>query len=466
MAVNDAVPIPEGVDVRTAAALLHDGPTALKLTQVTSISRDDAVLVLGASGGLGLALVQLARARARRVVAVARDAAKRERIAAFGPDSVIDPEDPEWVHRAGDALGPGGATVIFDNVGTSLGPAAFPLLAETGHFSAHATHDGAFTALDPAQVRERRATVTGIEPVQLRGDELAELTGRSFAAAAVGELRPVIGQTFALQQAAAAHRAIESRRVFGKTLLTTARQTPPCRLGQTAARWAADRFRRSTSARSTISCATRTRVRRRVPLVSRSDIRGRRRSFSAGAAPTGAGEIPRSADTTPHRAKPVAGPAGSDRRTRHTCRSCRHRAWPRHALCAPALAQANRQHRCRSAGPPPRWCHHPPACRTPAHYHAQGGWPAPPDAHAWRHGELRGLVEQRPDPSHRWESSSELPINHTRRPTSAWPAGPVPAPRRKAADHRRHRMKVDDRVGATGSPWMMMAVALVVGSGA
>jgi NADPH2:quinone reductase len=222
VAVSDAVPIPDGVDGRTAAALLHDGPTALKLAQVTGISREDAVLVLGASGGLGLALVQLARARAGRVVAVARDAAKRARIAAVGPDAVIDPEDPAWVQRAGDALGPAGATVIFDNVGPSLGPDAFGLLSEAGHFSAHATHGGEFTCLDPAQVRERGATVTGIEQVQLPSDELAELTGRAFAAAALGELRPVIGQTFPLQQAAAAHRAIEGRRVFGKTLLTTA----------------------------------------------------------------------------------------------------------------------------------------------------------------------------------------------------------------------------------------------------
>ena len=58
-----------------------------------------------------------------------------------------------------------------------------------------------------------------VEPVQLPGPELAALTGRAFAAAAAGELRPVIGQAFSLEHAAAAHRAIESRQVFGKTLL-------------------------------------------------------------------------------------------------------------------------------------------------------------------------------------------------------------------------------------------------------
>jgi NADPH:quinone reductase len=223
VAVEDLVPIPEGVDVRVAAALLHDGPTALKLAQVTAVSAEDTVLLLGASGGLGIALLQLARARARRIVAVARDHTKRARIAALGADAVIDPEDPAWLTRTSEALGRAGATVILDNVGTSLGPQAIGLLAEGGRFSAHATHGGGFTALDPDQLRDRSMTVTGIEQVQLPPREFAELTGRAFASAAAGELQPVIGQTFPLEHAAEAHRAIESRRVFGKTLLTIAR---------------------------------------------------------------------------------------------------------------------------------------------------------------------------------------------------------------------------------------------------
>src|SRR5205085_2832687 len=52
VAVDGAVSIPEGLEVRDAAALLHDGPTALKLLEVTQLSSEDDVLVLGASGGL------------------------------------------------------------------------------------------------------------------------------------------------------------------------------------------------------------------------------------------------------------------------------------------------------------------------------------------------------------------------------------------------------------------------------
>jgi len=219
--VDDAVPIPPGLEVRDAAALLHDGPTALELLEVTRLSSDDDVLVLGASGGLGLLLVQLARSHARRVVAVARGAAKCARIAELGADAVIDTDYDDWVIRARAALGSDGAQIILDNVGASLGAAAFELLAMGGRYSAHGTPSGAFTTLDPTAVRERQATVTGIETVQLTTGEIAELTRRAFATAAVGRLTPVIGQTFALAHAADAHTAIEKRQVFGKTLLIT-----------------------------------------------------------------------------------------------------------------------------------------------------------------------------------------------------------------------------------------------------
>jgi NADPH2:quinone reductase len=110
--------------------------------------------------------------------------------------------------------------VIFDNAGAALGPAAFALLAEGGRFSAHSAASGP-TSLDEDAVRERHATATGIEPVQLSPAQIAPLSAEAFARAVAGELAPVVGQTFALSDAAAAHAAIEARSVFGKTLLFT-----------------------------------------------------------------------------------------------------------------------------------------------------------------------------------------------------------------------------------------------------
>jgi NADPH2:quinone reductase len=225
--VERLVPVPDGVSVEQAAALLHDGPTALALFDHLRAGAGDAVLVLGASGGLGLLSVQLARRRADRVVAVARDPAKIARIRELGPDAVVDSDGPDWIADARAALPVKGADVVLDNIGGPLGRAALDLVAPGGRHSAHGTPAGRFAAVDAAEARQRGITSSGIEAVQMPPDRLTDYFRRALAAAADGTLRPVIGQTFPLDRAADAHAAIEARTVFGKTLLTASAQHPP-----------------------------------------------------------------------------------------------------------------------------------------------------------------------------------------------------------------------------------------------
>jgi NADPH:quinone reductase len=213
--------VPAGLDLRDAAALLHDGPTSLALFEGTRIGRGDRVLVVGASGGLGIVSVQLARARGARVVAAARDERKLRRIRELGADAVVDSEAPDWVEQARAALGGEGADVILDNIGGRVGEAAFVAIGPGGRFSAHGSPSGGFAAIDPAEADRRGVTVRGIQDVQLTGADLKRLTERALAEAAAGRVKPVIGQTFPLARAAEAHAAIERRAVFGKTLLVT-----------------------------------------------------------------------------------------------------------------------------------------------------------------------------------------------------------------------------------------------------
>ncbi len=105
---------------------------------------------------------------------------------------------------------------MLDNVGGELGRAAVGLVARGGRFSAHGTPAGSFTDVDPTSTA-RGITLHGITDVQFDHAELRRLT---VAALAEPALQPVIGQTFPLEKAADAHRAIAERVVFGKTLLT------------------------------------------------------------------------------------------------------------------------------------------------------------------------------------------------------------------------------------------------------
>jgi NADPH:quinone reductase len=213
------VQVPDSLGLSEAAALLHDGPTALGLAERARLEPGDWALVLGAAGGLGILLVQLARAAGARVVGAARGKQKLDLIREFGADAVADYSEQSWLDRVCEVTGGAGPDVVFDGVGGQVGLAAFGITARGGQFSAHGAASGAFTEADRQQADQRRITVRGIDQVQFAAADLKRLAGRALSDAVAGKIKPVIGQTVPLQQAAAAHAAMEARSVIGKSLL-------------------------------------------------------------------------------------------------------------------------------------------------------------------------------------------------------------------------------------------------------
>ncbi|MFI6482081.1 zinc-binding dehydrogenase [Nonomuraea sp. NPDC050663] len=193
------IPVPEALEPVQAAALLQAGPAALALVEAAALTEGDRVLITAAAGGLGTLLVQLAAASGAHVVAVAGGDGKRALALDLGAARALGYADelPE-------------VDVVFDGVGGAVGEAAFARTRR--RFFAYGVASGS-----PAPVQGDR--VTGMEQVQFSPERHAELTSRVLALAARGGLRPVIGLTEPLHRAAAAHEAIESRSVLGKTLL-------------------------------------------------------------------------------------------------------------------------------------------------------------------------------------------------------------------------------------------------------
>jgi NADPH:quinone reductase len=214
------IPVPDEVDLPGAAALLHDGATALGLAERTGIGRGELVLILGAAGGLGVLLVQLAHAAGARVIAAARGQAKLDLLSGLGADATVDYGQAGWTERAVQAGGGTGPQVVFDGVGGQLGAEAFEIMPPGGRFSAHGSPSGAFARIDPHEATRRQITVRGIEQAQFRDDEHAQLASSALAKLAAGQIKPYIGQTFRMAKAADAHAAIEARATTGKTLLT------------------------------------------------------------------------------------------------------------------------------------------------------------------------------------------------------------------------------------------------------
>jgi NADPH:quinone reductase len=215
----DLIPVPSGLGLADAAALLHDGSTAFMLTKRVPIGLADWVLVTAAGGGMGVLLVQLARAVGGRVIGAARGPAKLELARNAGARAAVDYSEPGWTEQVRELTAGHGADVVFDGTGGELGRAAFEVTARGGEFSAHGTTNGYFTRIDPEEAARREITVHRLgdhDPVAFR----AHVT-TALAVAAAGRLRPVIGQAFPLDRAAEAHAAIEARATVAKTLLLT-----------------------------------------------------------------------------------------------------------------------------------------------------------------------------------------------------------------------------------------------------
>jgi NADPH:quinone reductase len=220
VAAERLVRVPDGLGLREAAAVLHDGRTAMRLAEIVDVRPGEWLLVNAAGGGLGALLVQLAHTAGAYVIGAAGGKRKRDLATELGADLVVDYSDPNLLQEVvRDATGGAGADAVFDGAGGEVGLAAFAVTAPGGRFSAYGSPGGGFATVDCADAERRGITLSGIEDVQLGPAEGKRLTEKALAAVASGRMSPVMGQTFPLEQAAEAHAAIEARDVIGKTLL-------------------------------------------------------------------------------------------------------------------------------------------------------------------------------------------------------------------------------------------------------
>ncbi|MEU1511860.1 zinc-binding dehydrogenase [Streptomyces sp. NPDC005811] len=220
LAVTDAArlhEIPPDLDFAAAVAMIGTGRTALGVLQFAELGPEAVVLVPAAAGGIGTLLVQYARSTGATVVGLAGGPRKTALAAANGADPAVDYDDPDWPGKVRAALGGRAVTVVLDGVGGKVAPEAVALLGPGGRhlvfgWSAEGVRDGKGHFVEGVS-----QSVLG--PVMLeRAGGLRALEERALAEAAAGRLTPAV-QRFPLAEAAAAHRALETRRTVGKVVL-------------------------------------------------------------------------------------------------------------------------------------------------------------------------------------------------------------------------------------------------------
>jgi NADPH2:quinone reductase len=213
------IPLPDDVSFDTAAALLLQGLTAQYLTRDSHpLRRGESALVHAAAGGVGLLLVQIAKAIGARVLGVTSSATKRDAVLAAGADAAaLDAED--WV-AAARALADGGVDVAYDSVGSTL-MRSFEAVRTGGHVVFYGMAGGDPPLIDPRMLMDSSKSLTGgdLWNVLRSADERRNRAAELFGWVRSGSLKVQIAARFPLAEGAAAHAFLESRRSSGKVLL-------------------------------------------------------------------------------------------------------------------------------------------------------------------------------------------------------------------------------------------------------
>lgn len=209
-----AYSLPDHLDAATAVAAIGTGRTAAAILEFAAITPDDVVAVTSAAGGLGVLLLQGVRAVGAAAIGVAGGPDKVAVAAKHGADPSLDRRSPDWIEGAG-AHGP--LTVVLDGVGGEVGQALYERLAPGGRLVRYGWASGTQNAYDDPE----RPVVDVLGPPIM--SRLAEFERAALDAAADGTRVPHVGATFALADAAAAHRALEEGATTGKVVLLAGR---------------------------------------------------------------------------------------------------------------------------------------------------------------------------------------------------------------------------------------------------
>jgi NADPH2:quinone reductase len=212
VAADRAYELPDALDAVTAVAAIGTGRTAMGILDLAAIKPTDVVAVASAAGGLGVLLLQAARNAGARAIALAGGPAKLEVAARFGATSGIDYRTADWPARLAEEPP---LTLVLDGVGGEVGRVLYERLVPGGRLVRYGWSSGEQNTYDDPE----RPVIDVLGPSIM--DRLAELEQRALAAAADGRLVPYVGSIFPLADAAAAHRAIETRTSKGKVVLVT-----------------------------------------------------------------------------------------------------------------------------------------------------------------------------------------------------------------------------------------------------
>jgi NADPH:quinone reductase len=226
------LPIPNGMDDLTAAAIPETFFTVwTNVFERGRLQAGETALLHGGTSGIGTTAIQLAAARGARVFATAGSDDKCRACEQLGAERGINYKTEDFGAVVKELTGGRGIDVILDHIGAEYFERNVAVLAINGRLVQIGLMGGGSKAtLDLNQVLRRWLTVTGStlrnRTVDEKGQIAAALRREVWPLLETGRIKPVVYRTFPLEDAAEAHRLMESSAHIGKIVLTTRTERP------------------------------------------------------------------------------------------------------------------------------------------------------------------------------------------------------------------------------------------------
>lgn len=224
---RQVMPVPENLSLIEAAAIPEALATAwANLVMAGKLTAGNSVLILGGSGGVGSLAIQLASNLGATVLTTAGSADRVARCRELGAHHAFDHREVNIVDAVKAATDGRGVDVILDVLGGGGLNDNVRMLATGGRVVIIGTQQGRHGELDVFRLMSRRASITGTtlrsRPSEEKGQIIAEASACTLPWYESGKMKPVVHETFHMEQAGDAHRALDSGAVFGKVILTNA----------------------------------------------------------------------------------------------------------------------------------------------------------------------------------------------------------------------------------------------------
>ncbi len=218
------LPIPDGMGFVAAAALPEVVLTVwIAVFEQAQLLSGEILLVHGGASGVGTMAIQMARETGAVVLATAGSRARCDACRALGAELAIDYRQEDFADAVRAHTNGAGVDVILDMVGASYAERNIGLFKIAGRLCYVAFPEGHMASFDLRHVTMRRLRVTGVNlrhrPIPEKGRLVEAVEKRVWPLIARGRIKPVVGATVPLAEAARAHQMLEASQVIGKVIL-------------------------------------------------------------------------------------------------------------------------------------------------------------------------------------------------------------------------------------------------------